>query len=460
MPVHKIIVLGGRPVADQLAQRTHTIVAETVALILQKVPFYRLLPAEAVRSDVAAIILCNFEAFVASLRSSQATKEERLVRIRESARRRVEELVPLAEVLHAYHFAVEHWWNLIGDLAGPEDTADLSRAGALLHKHLQAATTAVLAGYGSDPALHGEDDPARRELFLELTSGSNATGTADRFGVNLPRRYWVLSLHVGPHPDERSADIDAVVAERRKVRRLQRELDNIGRDHTLSVLTGTGGGVLIPILEPGAGVDDWQNCPQYAQLNRNMRDMERTIGAQVLAAVSVAAPPEVALAYKQTQELLDVARRCGHGNGTVRLRDLALEYHLTRPSAATPLLADLLSPLEFHPVLLETLESYLDAGCDKSAAAAALHVHPNTVVYRLRKVATLTGLDVGTAPDLMRLLAAVAARRVVDVAQVARASNDVGSPRRRRIDQVSASNDARRLPLLCEICTADSMGPT
>ena len=106
----------------------------------------------------------------------------------------------------------------------------------------------------------------------------------------------------------------------------------------------------------------------------------------------------------------------------MRLRDLALEYHLTRPSAATPLLADLLSPLESRSVLLETLESYLDAGCDRSAAAAALHVHPNTVIYRLRKVATLTGLDVGTAPDLVRLVAAVASRRVADVAQADRAS--------------------------------------
>lgn len=422
MPVDKIIVLGGRPVADQLAQRTHTIVAETVALIWRQVPFYRLLPAEAVRSDVAAIVLCNFEALIASLRSSQATEDWRLIRIRESARRRAEELVPLAEVLHAYHLTVEHWWNLIGDLAGPEDTTDLSRAGALLHKHLRAATTAVLAGYGSDPAVHGENDPARRELFLELTTGPNAAGTAERFGVNLPRLYWVLSLHVEPHPDERSADIDAVVAERRKVRRLQRELDNVGRDHALSMLTSSGGGVLIPILEPDPGVDDWQDSPQYAQLSRNMRDMERTIGAEVLTAVSVATPQEVPQAYKQTQEVLDVARRCGRGNGTVRLRDLALEYHLTRPSAATPLLANLLSPLESHPVLLETLELYLDAGCDRSAAAGALHVHPNTVVYRLRKVATLTGLDVGTAPDLVRLVAAVAARRVADVAQTARAS--------------------------------------
>ncbi|GAB2665203.1 helix-turn-helix domain-containing protein [Prescottella soli] len=424
----KTIVIGGRPVADQLAQHTHTIVADTVELVWRQVPFYRSLPEEAVRSDVTAIIRCNFEVLIASLRSLRTTDDAGLIRIRESAQRRAEELVPLAEVLHAYHLAVDHWWKVIGDLAGPEDTTDLSRAGTLLHKHLLAATTAVLAGYGSDPAVHGQDDSARRDLFLELTSGSNTTGTAERFGIDLPRLYWVLSLHVEPHPDERSADIDTVVAERRKVRRLQRELDNVGRDNALSMLTSSGGGVLIPILEPDPGVDDWHDSPQYALLSRNLRDMERTIGAAVLTAVSVAAPPEVPQAYEHAREILDVARRSGRGNGTVRLQDVALEYQLTRPSAATPLLADLLSPLGSHPVVLETLESYLDARCDRAAAAAALHVHPNTVAYRLRKVAALTGLDVGTAPDLVRLVAAVAARRAMDVNQTARAARPAPSP--------------------------------
>ena len=115
----KPIAIGGRPIADQLAQRTHTIVAATVELVWRQVPFYRSLPEEAVRSDVTAIIRCNFEVLIASLRSLQTTDDEGLMRIRASAQRRAEELVPLAEVLHAYHLAVDHWWKVIGDLAVP-----------------------------------------------------------------------------------------------------------------------------------------------------------------------------------------------------------------------------------------------------------------------------------------------------------------------------------------------------
>ncbi|HEX7807000.1 MAG TPA: helix-turn-helix domain-containing protein, partial [Cellulomonas sp.] len=43
--------------------------------------------------------------------------------------------------------------------------------------------------------------------------------------------------------------------------------------------------------------------------------------------------------------------------------------------------------------LLETLTAYLGAGRSLEAAARVLYVHPNTVRYRLRRVADVTGWD-------------------------------------------------------------------
>ncbi|HEY3687824.1 MAG TPA: helix-turn-helix domain-containing protein [Streptosporangiaceae bacterium] len=48
--------------------------------------------------------------------------------------------------------------------------------------------------------------------------------------------------------------------------------------------------------------------------------------------------------------------------------------------------------------LAATLRAWLDALGDVNAAAAARHVHPNTIRYRLRKVTALTALDL-TDPD-------------------------------------------------------------
>ena len=42
--------------------------------------------------------------------------------------------------------------------------------------------------------------------------------------------------------------------------------------------------------------------------------------------------------------------------------------------------------------LLETLDAFFAAGGVLESAARALYVHPNTVRYRLRRVAEVTGL--------------------------------------------------------------------
>ncbi|SDE36151.1 PucR C-terminal helix-turn-helix domain-containing protein [Rhodococcus tukisamuensis] len=405
------ISIGGRSLADQLAQRTHSLVAETVRVVRTDVPFYRSLPEEAIRNDVTAIVRRNLELFIAMLRTAREPTPSEVADLRVSAGHRAEELVPLAEILHAYHLGVQQWWASIAGLAGGGDGPALARAGQLLHTYLLAATSAVVAGYGSDHAPPSEDDGARRALLMALSSGADPAGAADRVGLTLARLYWVVALHVDPHPDEAAAGVDTAVAERRKVRRLQRELDNVGRDKALCAVTSSGGTVLIPIVDSEPTEGNWSDSPQYVALRRNLLDLERVIGAAVVTAVSAAAPTRIPGALVEAREVLEVARRHGHRTGLFRLQDVPVEYQLSRPSAAHAVLADLLSPLGSHESVLRTLEAYVDAGYDRAAAATALHVHPNTVAYRLRKLATLTGLDVSSPRDLVRVTAALAARR-------------------------------------------------
>lgn len=414
MRENKVITLGGRVVADYLAQRTQSLVSVTVQTVCERVAFYRSLPDEAIRTDVTTIVRRNLEVFVDALREHREPTEDEVTAVRESAQRRAEELVPLADVLAAYHLGTECWWAEIAALALDGEASELAEVGALLQAHLRVATAAVLAGYGAARSMPGRDDAVRHALFVALTSGADAADLADRAGVSLARMYWVVALHVAPHSDEQDGGVDQVVAERRKVRRLQRELDGVGRAEALSAVSGGGGAVLIPVYEAEPGVDDWADSPQFAALVANLAALERGVGAGVLAAVAAAAPDGVAEAYGLVQEVLRVARCYGRTSGVVRLPELALEFQLTRPSAATPLLAGLLDPLDRNPALHQTLQAYLDAGCDRRRTAAALHVHPNTVVYRLRKIAELTGLDAASTADVPTLAAAVAARRTPD----------------------------------------------
>jgi purine catabolism regulator len=80
--------------------------------------------------------------------------------------------------------------------------------------------------------------------------------------------------------------------------------------------------------------------------------------------------------------------------------------------------ADTLGPLATDrragaTVLLDTLDTYLAHGGNASQAAAALHLHRNTLAYRLRRVAQITGLDVDDPEARLRLHLALKVRRLL-----------------------------------------------
>jgi DNA-binding PucR family transcriptional regulator len=59
--------------------------------------------------------------------------------------------------------------------------------------------------------------------------------------------------------------------------------------------------------------------------------------------------------------------------------------------------------LHARGALVETLTAWLDRGSSIEGAARALFVHPNTVRYRLRQVADLTGLTPSQPRDAFTL---------------------------------------------------------
>lgn len=85
------------------------------------------------------------------------------------------------------------------------------------------------------------------------------------------------------------------------------------------------------------------------------------------------------------------------------------------PAARTQLVTRAYAPLAASTgALLETLEAYLGTGRSLEAAARTLYVHPNTVRYRLRRVAGVTGWDPLDARDCYVLQTALALGRLGD----------------------------------------------
>ncbi|MGW4718072.1 PucR family transcriptional regulator, partial [Nocardia sp. NPDC004260] len=83
------------------------------------------------------------------------------------------------------------------------------------------------------------------------------------------------------------------------------------------------------------------------------------------------------------------------------------ERHCTRPGIGRDVLGTQVAPLMEHPDLLETLRIHIDNDLNRQRTARQLHVHPNTVDYRLRRIAQLTGLDPADARGLWYLRSAL-----------------------------------------------------
>jgi carbohydrate diacid regulator len=63
----------------------------------------------------------------------------------------------------------------------------------------------------------------------------------------------------------------------------------------------------------------------------------------------------------------------------------------------------LLAPLDAEPELRQTLEAFFEENCAVGASASKLHLHRNTLGYRLDKIAQLTGLDPRSFEDAVQM---------------------------------------------------------
>jgi DNA-binding PucR family transcriptional regulator len=80
------------------------------------------------------------------------------------------------------------------------------------------------------------------------------------------------------------------------------------------------------------------------------------------------------------------------------------------PRLAGRMRAQVLEPLaeEDRGELAHTLRALIECRLDRTATSAALHVHRNTLAYRLKRIEEITGLDLGSPRDLTSVYASLA----------------------------------------------------
>jgi len=394
-----------RELGRRLQRRLGVLTEQVVAALVASVPFYAQLPEEQLRGDITDICRHNLRVFLRALAGGGRPGGADLAAIETSATRRAGEGVPLDAVLHAYQVGLLHTWRAVQQEATAGERGELPAVATEAMAYIAEVTRLVAAAYLEErEALTGERRSATQQLVQALLAGTATVDLAAGAGLQLAGNYTVVALGFDPSSDKQLPTATEPVALRRKLRRIERHLEQV-TGGTLPALLGVDGGVvLLPTDAAGVTTVDAEEL---------VGELARAAGAPVTAGVSfrpgLAAVPE---ASSQAHDVLRIASALGLTPGAYRLDDVLVEHALAGDRAGLERLSSMLEPL--RPDLVGTVEVYLRCDLDRRRAAALLHIHPNSVDYRLRRVKALTGLDAGTTRGVQLLGAAVVALRLVD----------------------------------------------
>lgn len=141
--------------------------------------------------------------------------------------------------------------------------------------------------------------------------------------------------------------------------------------------------------------------------------------AQAVAGVTAAEkPPRLSALFRTLRGALDLAEEAD--GKVIDLREVAIDHLLLqlddpaalRAFARSTLGAALDYDRGHDTELLRTVRVLLEHDLDRRAAAVTLHLHPNTVAQRVRRLESLTGLRLARPRDLLRLTSALTVARI------------------------------------------------
>ncbi len=351
----------------------------------QEIESYRRLPDEMVHGAIADISRHNLELFLATLVEGRALTDEELLPFRESARRRATEGLPLEDLLHAYRLGGRLGWEALVEAATPEEqTALLPSVGALMG-YIDRVSDAVTETYHDERHhLMTEEERRLHDLFDGLLTGvgiePEVREVAERIGFPLVDRYRPFALRL---------DSDArahACAQLATTLRQQGRLALADGDRVIGLAAAETG---VPVID----------------------------GSGTLAIGEPARPGALTVGLEDARSLLDLAELLGL-TGRLNVSDHLPELLLARsPQLGAALARRALGPLDDYAArrsadLMETLEVFMEAELDRRAAADRLHVHPNTLDYRLRRIEELTELSLSSPNDLALVSLALKQRRL------------------------------------------------
>jgi hypothetical protein len=377
-----------RQVGATLVLRNDEVARAMVNRIVSEVPLYRRAP-RALIDDVIVLATATSGILSQALAAGTPVRREDVPIVREHAARRLHQGVSLEAFLHAYRAALFNYWDACAEEAA---RLDVSRDDSLaLARFVLDAIDTITT--------HAAEEYLREETRQRVQSGREARDLVERLIRGQPvgddRRAGIdptgRSITVAGRVEETARPVgDALQAARDALE----ESMALGKARPL-VAIRHGEIVLV-----AAGASAREALSRLRMARRRALD-EHAVDVRYGVSAPTTGLAGVQRAYQEATLALSYTSAA---RPIVSLADLSsLEIALTGADAATKAVIASKGRRLPDPDLA-AIRAFAAADLNVARAAERLHVHPNTVRYRLQRIADTTGHDPRTFAGLVELL--------------------------------------------------------
>jgi hypothetical protein len=392
------------PLVERLRARMDRFVVDAQRAVTEQVAPYRGYDSPRLREEVATNCAQVFEIFLDTLATGRSPVASDFPMLAGYAARRVEAGIALEDFLQAFRVGQAVLWEHVvaaaAGLPGGSDAA-LAVVGHLMAT-IEAGSSAAARGYVEAANLLATDTArVERDLVEDLLAGRTAMAAT---------RTQVLAA-AGLAPDSRVLVGVGLPRDPEGTSSLLPEAADLV---TRAVAQSVGGLVVVRHDEvvavvPADGLGESTVLARLARLTESLtgRGVPVSFGFSTVRC----GLGDVAAAHREAQ----LARATlGDRAGLLALSSLStLDYLVTRPDEAARQLirpqvrAFIEEDEDQGGVFVETLMKYVAADMNARAAAERLHVHVNTIYYRLDRISERTGHDLRRLDEVIDLLLAV-----------------------------------------------------
>lgn len=285
--------------------------------------------------------------------------------------------VSVATVIGAYHVGNRELWQYLVAYAD-EEKACLPELATLLWRSIEVMTTEIVAAYETAARARRTQTFSLQQRLVELLQRDELAAEANDVAV---------TLGLDPHEPFVAAWV---------------ELEGDFLVHASALTSGLRRGTGFAVGQPSGVQVLAQGC-RADELESSIRAAEPQARVGVgLERRGLAGARESLLDALLCFEVATAA------HPTRRFEEDWLRATIrSQSSRLAPVVEGVREIVEANPHLVETLDVYVDTGFSIAGTARALHLHPNSVGYRLDRWKRLTGWDAKTFRGLSQSLIAL-----------------------------------------------------